>query len=217
MSNELKTLDKYIEDELVMVSALQHYLFCPRQCAFIHIEQQWRENRFTAEGRILHERVHGGGRESRRTVRVEFNVPIRSLRLGLAGRADIVEFHLQEGGLWQPLPVEYKRGRPKKDETDRVQLCAQALCLEEMLGCSIPEGALYYGEKKRRTAVVFDDGLRKTTEQTAIAVHALLAGGKTPPPSYAKRCENCSFIPSCLPKIATRKRVARYLKSMVEV
>lgn len=217
MSSELQLLHRYSEDDLVMISALQHFLFCPRRCAFVHIEQQWRENRFTAEGRILHERVHGGGRESRRTVRVEFDVPIRSLRLGLAGRADIVESHLQEGGLWQPLPVEYKRGRPKKDETDRVQLCAQALCLEEMLGCSIPEGALYYGEKKRRTAVVFDEGLRKTTEQTVIAVHTLLAEGKTPPPSYAKRCESCSFIPSCLPKIATRKRVARYLKSMVEV
>ena len=217
MSNELKALEEYTEDELVMVSALQHYLFCPRQCAFIHIEQQWRENRLTAEGRILHERVHGGGRESRRTVRIEFDVPIRSLRLRLAGRADIVEFHLQERGLWQPLPVEYKRGRPKKDETDRVQLCAQAMCLEEMLGCSIPEGALYYGEKKRRTTVVFDDGLRKTTEQAAIAVHALLSAGKTPPPSYSKRCESCSFIPSCLPKIAFRKRVARYLQSMVAV
>lgn len=206
----------YDEDDLAMISALQHYLFCPRQCALIHIEQQWLENRFTAEGRILHERVHGGGRESRRTLRIEYDVPIRSLRLGLAGRADIVEFHRQEDGLWQPIPVEYKRGRPKKDDTDRVQLCAQAICLEEMLRCVVPEGALYYGEKKRRTPVVFDEPLRDKTAQTAVAVHALLAKGETPPPKYDKRCESCSFLPLCLPKVATRKRVDVYLRRMVE-
>lgn len=199
-----------------MISALQHYLFCPRQCALIHIEQQWLENRLTAEGRILHERVHTSGRESRRTLRIEYDVPIRSLRLGLAGRADIVEFHRQEDGLWRPLPVEYKRGRPKKDDTDRVQLCAQAICLEEMLRCVVPEGALYYGEKKRRTPVVFDEPLRDKTVQAAAAVHALLAKGETPPPHYDKRCESCSFLPLCLPKVATRKRVSTYLRRMVE-
>ena len=140
----------FAEDDLIMVSALQHYLFCPRQCALIHLEQQWLENRLTAEGRILHERVHTSGRESRRTLRVEYDVPIRSLRFGLVGFADVVEFHRQEDGSWQPLPVEYTRGRPKRDDSDRVQLCAQALCLEEMLGCTVPQGALYYGEKRRR-------------------------------------------------------------------
>ncbi|MDD2468061.1 MAG: CRISPR-associated protein Cas4 [Desulfobulbus sp.] len=204
----------YDEDDLVMISALQHYLFCPRQCALIHIEQQWLENRLTAEGRVLHERVHTSGRESRRTLRVEFDVPIRSLRLGLAGRADIVEFHLCEGGLWRPLPVEYKRGRPKKDASDRVQLCAQAICLEEMLGCVVPEGALYYGEKKRRTAVVFDPALRETVARTADAAHDMLAAGVTPPPRYDARCESCSFLPLCLPKVATKKRVSNYLRTM---
>jgi len=204
----------YDEDDLVMISALQHYLFCPRRCALVHIEQQWQENRFTAEGRILHERVHTSGRESRHTLRVEFDVPIRSLRLGVIGRADIVEFHRQENGLWQPLPVEYKRGRPKKDDIDRVQLCAQAMCLEEMLGCVVPEGALYYGEKKRRTAVVFDAVLREKTAQTAALLHALLAEGKTPPPQYNERCESCSFLPLCLPKVATKKRVSNYLRTM---
>lgn len=199
-----------------MISALQHYLFCPRQCALIHIEQQWLENRLTAEGRLLHERVHGGGRESRRTLRIEYDVPIRSLHLGLAGRADIVEFHRQEDCLWRPLPVEYKRGRPKQDDTDRAQLCAQAICLEEMLQCTVPEGALYYGEKKRRTSVTFDRLLREKTVQTVAAVHSLLAAGRTPPPQYAKRCESCSFLPLCLPKVATRKRVGRYLQKMVE-
>lgn len=206
----------YDEDDLVMISALQHYLFCPRQCALIHIEQQWLENRLTAEGRILHERVHCGGRESRRTLRIEFDVPIRSLRLGVTGRADIVEFHRQVDGSWRSLPVEYKRGRPKKDDIDRVQLCAQAICLEEMLACNVPDGALYYGEKKRRTAVVFDVALREKTRQTAAEVHGLLVAGATPPPTYAKRCESCSFLPLCLPKVATRKRVGRYLQKMVE-
>lgn len=205
----------YDEDDLAMLSALQHYLFCPRRCALVYIEQQWQENLFTAEGRLLHERVHTSGRESRRNLRVEFDVPIRSLRLGIIGRADIVEFHRQEDGRWQPLPVEYKRGRAKKDDTDRVQLCAQALCLEEMLGCSIPEGALYYGMKKRRTPVVFDAALREKTSNTAQLLHALLSAGLTPPPNYSKRCESCSLLSLCLPKVTARKRVGTYLHKMV--
>jgi len=204
------------EDDLVMISALQHYLFCPRQCALIHIEQQWRENQLTAEGRILHERVHTSGRESRRVLRVEYDVPIRSLQLGVTGRADIIEFHLEEDGSWLPLPVEYKRGRPKKDDTDRAQLCAQAICLEEMLACTISEGALYYGKQRRRSVVVFDAPLREKTAQIAAEVHALLAEGKTPPPHYAERCESCSFLPLCLPKVVIRNQVGKYLRKMVE-
>lgn len=207
----------YDEDDLIMISSLQHYLFCTRQCALIYLEQQWLENRFTAEGRVLHERVHTSGRESRRKLRIEYDVPIRSLQLGVAGRADIVEFHRQDNGLWQSFPVEYKRGRPKKDDTDRVQLCAQALCLEEMLECAVPEGALYYGEKKRRTSVIFDASLREKTAQTAAAVHALLTEAKTPPPHYDKRCESCSLLALCLPTVATRKQVGRYLRKMVEL
>lgn len=206
----------YDEDDLVMISALQHFLFCPRQCALIHIEQVWAENRLTAEGRILHERVHGGGRESRRTLHIEYDVHIRSLRLGLIGRADIVEFHRQDNGGWQPLPVEYKRGRPKKDNADRVQLCAQALCLEEMLDCAVPTGALYYGEKRRRFEVAFDRPLREAVEQTAREVHALLAAGATPPPRYDARGESCSLLDLCLPAVATRKLVSRYLRTMVQ-
>ena len=203
------------EDDLIMISALQHYLFCPRQCALIHLEQQWLENRWTAEGRLLHERVHGGGRESRRTLKIELDVPIRSLRLGVIGRADIVEFHRQEKDSWRPVPVEYKRGHPKKADFDRVQLCAQALCLEEMLACAVDEGALYYGEKKRRTAVVFDEPLREKTRHTAFLVRQMLVSGKTPPPQYEKHCESCSFLALCLPKVATRKRVNAYIQSMV--
>ncbi len=216
-SEHEQPLKAYAEDDLVMISALQHFLFCPRQCALIHIEQQWLENRLTAEGRILHERVHTAGKESRRRVRIEYDVPIRSLRLGVVGRADIVEFHLQEDGSWLPLPVEYKRGRPKKDDTDRVQLCAQAVCLEEMLACRIPEGALYYGQTKRRTTVVFDQALRESVMATAQNVHDLLTSQTTPPPHYAARCESCSFLPVCLPKVATSKKVGHYLRKMVDV
>lgn len=209
--------DLYAEDDLVMISALQHFLFCPRQCALIHLEQQWAENRLTAEGRILHERVHTAGKESRRRLRVEYDVPIRSLRLGVTGRADIVEFHCQADGSWLPLPVEYKRGRPKKDDTDRVQLCAQALCLEEMLGCLVPAGALYYGQAKRRSSVTFDQVLRDAVMAAAQGVHDLLAAGRTPPPQYGPRCESCSFLTLCLPKVATRKKVASYLRKMVDL
>lgn len=207
----------YSEDDLVMISALQHYLFCPRQCALIHIEQQWLENRLTAEGRILHERVHTAGKESRRRMRIEFDVPLRSLELGVTGRADIVEFHLQDDQTWRPLPVEYKRGRPKKDNTDRVQLCAQALCLEEMLDCDVPEGALYYGQTKRRTVVVFDQALRDNVKETAQKIQALLAAGVTPAPHYDSRCESCSFLPLCLPKIAARKKVDNYIRKMTRL
>ncbi len=211
-TTNLKTM--YNEDDLVMISALQHFLFCHRQCALIHIEQLWKENRLTAEGRILHERVHSAGSESRRKVRVEFDMPIRSLDLGLIGRADVVEFHLQDDGIWQPYPVEYKRGRPKKDDSDRVQLCAQAQCIEEMQRLDVPVGALYYGRKKRRHEVLFDDRLRQITRETATALHQLLAGKRTPAPVYSLRCDRCSFVDLCLPKIVGKKQgtVSAYLR-----
>lgn len=208
----------YSEDDLLMVSALQHLLFCPRQCALIHIEQQWTENIFTAEGRVLHERVHTAGRESRRKVKVEFDVPIRSMSLGVVGRADIVEFHLQDDGIWLPFPVEYKRGRPKKDDSDRVQLCAQSICLEEMLEVSVPTGALYYGKKKRRVEVVFDEGLRQTTIDTAKRLHDLLNSRCTPSPVYSPACESCSFLETCLPQVAgTKDKVAKYLETSLKI
>ncbi len=205
----------YSEDDLLMLSALQHLLFCPRQCALIHVEQLWVENRLTAEGRILHERVHSAARESRRTIKVEFDMPIRSLQLGLIGRADVVESHRQSDSSWQPYPVEYKRGRPKKDDSDRVQLCAQAICLEEMLGRDVPDGALYYGQKKRRVGVFFDRELRDKVLLTARQLHTLVASEETPPPVYARRCESCSFIDTCLPKTAGKKgKVQRYMTRM---
>ncbi len=208
----------YSEDDLIPLSALQHILFCERQCALIHIEQMWNENLFTAEGRIMHERVDEVGRESRGNVRIEFAMPLRSLRLGLVGKADVVEFHRKSASQnakspeWVPFPVEYKRGKPKKDNCDRVQLCAQALCLEEMLDVEIPCGALFYGKTRRRKDVVFDNALRQETESAAIQLHKLIELRQTPPPVYTPKCKSCSFFHVCLPKtIEKRHSVKQYL------
>lgn len=199
-------------EDLVPLSALQHLVFCPRQCALIHVEQIWQESGRTVEGRILHERVHEEGRESRGDIRIEHGVPLRSLRLGLIGKADVVEFHRQVDGSWRPSPVEYKRGRPKAGDCDKVQLCAQAICLEEMLGVAIPAGALFYGQTRRRLDVLFDEDLRRETEETARLAHELIVSGRTPPPLYAKRCESCSLMTECLPKtIQKRRSVKNYM------
>jgi CRISPR-associated exonuclease Cas4 len=206
----------YNEDDLIQLSALQHYIFCPRQCALIHIEQVWTENIFTAEGRLMHEKAHEEGSEKRGGVRIERGMPLRSLDLGLSGKADVVEFHLQLEGAWLPFPVEYKRGKPKSDDCDEIQLCAQAICLEEMLGVIINEGALFYGKTRRRHDVQFDDALRKKTVDTAKAVHSLLDAGVTPPPAYSARCESCSLNEQCMPKtIQKRRTVSGYLKRIV--
>jgi CRISPR-associated exonuclease Cas4 len=207
----------YNEDDLLPLSSLQHMAFCPRQCALMFTEQIWDENRFTAEGRIFHERVHELGQETRGNVRICRAVFIRSLRLGILGITDVVEFHRQVDGAWLPFPVEYKRGKPKADDCDKVQLCAQAICLEEMLGATIPEGALFYGQTRHRLDVVFDVALRQETETVARQVHGLIATGRTPPPVYGKRCESCSLLAECLPKtIQKRRSVKNYMKQILE-
>jgi len=197
---------------------LQHYMFCPWQCALIHVEQIWVESRLTAEGRILHEKVDAGGVEKRRGVKRVFGLPIRCLRLGLVGKADVVEFHQQADGAWRPYPVEHKRGRRKQEDWDRVQLCAQALCLEEMRGAQVPEGALFYGKEQRREVVEIGEALRRETEAVTAAVHRLLTEGCTPPPAYAKTCESCSLVDICLPRSVGggKNRVARYLARVLE-
>jgi CRISPR-associated exonuclease Cas4 len=207
----------YAEDDLIMLSALPHYYYCPRRCALIHIEQIWDENRATAEGRIMHERVHEQDHESRGNVRIEYGLPLRSLRLGLIGKADVVEFHRLDKDTWQPFPVEYKRGKPKVDHCDLIQICAQAMCLEEMLSLSVPNGAIFYGRTRRRLDVSFDDNLRKETEDAAKQARQLIASGITPPPVYEKRCKSCSLIGECLPKTVGKKSsVKRYLMRMIE-
>jgi CRISPR-associated exonuclease Cas4 len=204
----------YTEDELIQLSALQHLVFCERQCALIHIEQMWSENLFTAEGRIMHDKVDTANRESRGNIRIEYGVPMRSLRLGLIGKADAVEFHRMDDGIWIPFPVEYKRGKPKMDDCDKVQLCAQAICLEEMLNIEIKHGALFYGRTRRREDVVFDEKLRMETEDAAMKVHALIESGTTPKPEYSKKCKKCSLYELCMPKVS--RKVSNYLMKAVE-
>lgn len=207
----------YTEDDLIQLSALQHFMYCERQCALIHIEQLWNENLFTAEGRIMHDKVDTANKESRGNIRIEYSVPIRSLRLGLIGKADVVEFHRMDDGKWVPFPVEYKRGKPKIDDCDKVQLCAQAICLEEMLNVEIKNGALYYGRTRRREDVVFDEKLRLETEDAAKKVHALIESETTPKAEYSKKCKKCSLLNLCLPKTCGRTRsVDSYLQNAVE-
>jgi CRISPR-associated exonuclease Cas4 len=223
----------YSEDDLLPLSALQHLVFCERQCALIHVEQMWDENRFTAEGRIMHERVHEVGEESRGNVRIARGVALRSLRLGLVGKADVVEFHLvsppslavPESGLehrvkegkWRPFPVEYKLGKPKPDDCDKVQICAQALCLEEMLGVEVPNGAIFYGRTRHRLDVEFVKVLRVETEKAAERLHELIGSGSTPKPVYTKKCKSCSLMDQCLPQVLHKKRsVSAYLTQVRE-
>lgn len=223
-----------IDESLVMISALQHYLFCLRQCALIHVEGVWSENYLTAAGRVMHARVDRRGAETRRDIHLATSLRLVSHRLGVAGVADMVEFHRVEAaadgvgtvvgatlpgrvGWWKPFPVEYKRGAPKPHRADEVQLCAQAMCLEEMLGVSVKEGALYYGEMRRRTAVVFDDVLRKLTEDTARGVHELLSSHKTPEACWTKGCRACSLLDVCRPEdFSARDSVRKWMKNQME-
>jgi len=203
----------YDEADYIMLSALQHYQFCPRQCALIHIEQQWAENLFTAQGKVLHERADSNKSEWQGDVRIVRSLPLCSRQYGLSGQADVVEFH-PAGSVY---PVEYKRGKPKSDRCDEVQLCAQALCLEEMLTLQINRGALYYGQKRRRTEVAFDDGLRGLTLEIINKTHALIGAGRTPGAVYAKKCDSCSLFSICLPQsCADRRKVGPYLSRMLK-
>lgn len=200
-------------DDAVAISALQHYAYCPRQYALIHIEQVWAENRFTAEGRVLHERVDSGEAEQRRHIRYERGVMLRSERYRLVGKMDLLEV---EGGK-EPMyrPVEYKRGKPKVQDWDRIQLCAQALCIEEMRDVVIREGAIWYWEERRRELVPIDDRLREITIFTIEQVHALLVEGRTPPPiDDKKRCRACSLFNLCEPDRFRKDGSARYIREL---
>lgn len=214
----------YDENDFLPISALQHLAFCVRQCALIHLENQWAENQLTADGRILHARVHDQFTESRPGVKIARSLRLHSFRLGLIGQADVVEFHQVEGpdtagvklengrGLWRVFPVEYKRGRPKNDNCDSIQLCAQAICLEEMLHTAIMKGALYYGKLRQRTVINFDESLRNETENTALKLHELIKIGRTPPARYGKKCKKCSLYHPCMPKVTgVHKNIDRYL------
>ncbi len=185
----------YPETQLLPISALQHLIFCERQCALIHVEQLWAENVFTIEGRQLHEKADAGKSEHRGDTKITRSLWIKSHRMGLIGQADVVEFHA-DGAV---KPVEYKRGKPKKDNSDRVQLCAQAMCLEEMLDLSIPAGALFYGTRQRRTDVQFDPALRSETELVAQRLHQMIRKQETPTAKRQPKCDKCSLLTLCMP------------------
>lgn len=199
------------DDDLIPISALQHYLYCPRQCALIHLEQQWVENRQTAEGLLLHQRVDKPQVERRRGVRTVTAMPLLSLELGITGKADAVEFHVGDAGE-RAFPVEYKRGRPKAHRADEVQLCAQALCLEATLGTTVEAGALFYGQTRRRQDVTFDLVLRELTKQVITDTRHMLASGKTPSATYSpKLCDRCSLIDICRPRWLGRRGIDVWL------
>ncbi len=210
----------YTEEQLLPLSSVSEYVHCPRRCGLKILEQAWGTNVFTAEGDVLHEKAHSGKDESRGDLKILRSLRLRSLRLGVTGITDVVELHRcdpAEGGVripgvsgtWLPFPVEYKRGAAKDIRCYEVQLCAQALCLEEMLTAHIAEGALFLGLKQHRIPVAFDDTLRGETEAVCLAVQKLFAEGVTPPADYNKRCSSCSLFESCLPRSAGAGKSAR--------
>lgn len=216
---------RYLEEDYLQLSGLQHFAFCRRQWALIHIEKQWQDNLRTVEGNLLHAKAHDvNNREHRGNLLILRGLAVSSAALGISGQCDVVEFHscaggisLQgEEGLWQPFPVEYKRGEPKDHQADELQLCAQALCLEEMLCCDVPEGALFYGEIKRRTSVSFDHKLRLQVQEMLNEMHSLYKRGYTPRVKPSKSCNACSLKELCLPELLNRKNVRAYIKEAME-
>ncbi len=189
--------------EPVLLSAINQYLFCPRRCGLIHVDGVFVNNAYTLEGSLLHDRADTPGVENRAGVRIVRALPLYSKKLGLSGKADIVEFHKQPDGTETPLPVDYKRGQRKKWANDDAQLCAQGLCLEEMLGVPVPKGAIYHAASKKRREVLFDAVLRGTTLETVAKIRAMLESGKVPPSAPGARCEGCSLKKTCMPEITS--------------
>lgn len=213
------------EEDWLQLSGLQHFAFCRRQWALIHIEAQWAENFRTVDGDLMHERVHDQAlRESRGDCLTVRGLAIHSAELGISGQCDAVEFNQDASGvplrgregLWLPYPVEYKRGKPKEHNADELQLCAQAMCLEEMLCCIVPEGALYYGEPRRRTVTQFTPELRGQVQNCLMEMHELYRRRYTPKVKPSKACNACSLKDLCLPKLMNRKKVADYLAAAME-
>ena len=197
-------------DDYTAISALQHYAYCPRQFALIHIEQVWAENRFTAEGQLLHERVDSGESESRKNVRFERSVQLMSHEYRIKGKMDLLE--IETGSPQKLVPVEYKRGKPKVENWDRVQLCAQALCLEEMRELPVSEGAIWYWEVRKREPVVINDELREQTLKVISSARRLLEQGKTPlPTEHETRCRACSLNEICQPQVFRRDQTSSYI------
>lgn len=214
----------YREEEFLALSGVQHFAFCRRQWALIHIEQDWAENALTAQGELMHARAHDGAvREKRGDVLTVRGLTVRSSTLGIWGVCDVVEFHRDasghplhgEDGLWLPVPVEYKRGRSKAGDEDRMQLCAQALCLEEMFACSVSTGYLFYGATRSREAVALEKGLRDETVEAIEEMHRLYARKHVPRMRRKSSiCRSCSLVERCLPKVSGRP-VGAYLDKML--
>jgi CRISPR-associated exonuclease Cas4 len=203
------------EQELLPISALQHLVFCPRQCALIHVERLWNENLLTAEGRVLHARQDEPGFETRHGVRTRRAVRVFSRSLGISGICDVVEEEVVDGQL-RITPVETKHGMPKQDRCDEVQLCAQALCLEEMRGVAIDASFLFYAKTRRRLAVPIGEALRAETLRLIAELRAMMDDGRTPAPDYGPKCRSCSLVTLCLPKAISGQDAAAYLRDMME-
>lgn len=201
-----------VEEDYISLSALQHYAYCPRQCALIHIEQVWSENFWTAEGKLLHERVDAGESEQRGNIRTERSVSIISHRLKIVGKLDVLE--IRGNSLRHYFPVEYKRGKPKTEDWDRIQLCAQALCLEEMLNIKINEAALWYWQVRQRESIVIDSTLRERTESIITATYKTIRSGITPRAKFSKKCKACSLIEWCEPNTLQHDRSVEYINEL---
>ncbi len=232
---------EYSEEDFLQLSGIQHYIFCRRQWALIHLEQQWAENERTVDGKFMHEHAHdAASHEKRGSILIARGMYIHSRQLGLSGQCDIVEFHRTDltvpdedgssethspegiplhgySGLWLPYPVEYKRGHAKPDRCDEAQVCAQAVCLEEMYCCHVHYGAIYYGQNRRRIEVEFTEELRETVRKSSIEMHDLYYKGYTPKAHRRKCCESCSLMEQCMPELPEEGSVALYLQRMKEM
>lgn len=216
---------EYSEDDYLMISGIQHFKFCRRQWALIHIEQQWAENEHTVIGELMHEKAHDPFvAEKRKDILTVRALPVSSRRLGISGECDVVEFHRCEDGVrlhghrgtFSIYPIEYKKGKPKLTEEDKLQLMAQALCLEEMFSASIPEGAIFYGETRRREIVVLDDILRQEAEKMIAEMHNYFDRRYTPRVKVKKSCNSCSLKDICLPKLEKAKSVDSYISHILQ-
>lgn len=218
-------LKEYPEDSFLMLSGIQHFLFCRRQWALIHIEQAWSDNYLTTSGNLMHDRAHNEGLREKRGDKITVRgLAIHSAFLGISGQCDVVEFTKDENGIslsgeqdkWQPFPVEYKHGSPKDGNFDTAQLCAQAMCLEEMLSCDIQNGALFYGETKHRLDVEFTEELRKTVKDACEEMHKVYQRGYTPMVKMSAKCRACSLKELCVPVLSKSKSVSQYIEESKE-
>ena len=203
----------YTEDDFIMISALQHYVYCPRQCGLIHVDDVWHENLYTVRGNILHEKVDTDTYETRGTLKTVRGLRIHSFNFGITGRCDVVEFRESKNGI-EIMPVEFKSGEPKNDISDKVQLCAQAFCLEEMLDTKITTGAFFYGKIRRRDVVEIDNELRMQTENIIASVREIVSNKIIPKAEYSAKCRNCSLQDICQPKAMNKRKLSNYMKGL---